>query len=82
MKTIATLAAAVLLSGCAPQIRYKTVNVPVITPCVATVPTKPARMTPCPPTATDAQCVQRAAIDIERLDAALDETINLLGACK
>lgn len=80
MKTI-LLASAICLAGCE-TVRYRTVEVPVRIACVATVPTKPARVTPCPENITDSQCVKRAAIDIERLDSALDQASELLQACK
>ncbi len=72
----------VLCAACTPQIRYRTVEVPVTVSCVAHVPAKPSRLTPCPPSVTDSQCVTRAAVDIERLDSALDQSLNLLEACK
>jgi hypothetical protein len=72
-----------LIVGCAtPQIKYRTVEVPIMVRCVADVPTKPERMTPCPDPINDAQCVKRAARDIERLDSALDQSINILKACQ
>lgn len=70
-----------LLTGCE-TVRYKTVEVPIRIACVATAPAKPARVTPCPDTITDSQCVKRAAIDIERLDSALDQANELLKACQ
>ena len=69
------------LAGCE-TVRYKTVEVPVRVACITTAPAKPARVTPCPESITDSQCVKRAAVDIERLDSALDQVSELLRACQ
>ena len=72
---------ALTLTACE-TVSYKTVEVPVRVACVATAPAKPARVTPCPESITDSQCVKRAAVDIERLDSALDQVNELLKACQ
>ena len=71
---------AVLSTGCS-YLPKQVVEVPVRVSCVAAVPAKPSRLTPCPPVITNSQCVKRAAIDIERLDSALDQSNELLKAC-
>lgn len=83
VKYLSSLGMAALLSGCAsPQIKYRNIEVPAAVSCVADVPKKPERYTPCPPTVPDSLCVIRAARDIERLDSALDQAIEQLKACK
>ena len=72
---------ALLLTGCE-TVRYKTVEVPVRISCVTSIAAKPARLTPCPESVTDSQCVKRSGIDIERLDSALDQSNELLKACQ
>jgi hypothetical protein len=77
------LATLIFLSGCAtPQIKYRTIEVPIVVSCVDEIPKKPERYTPCPESTNDEQCVKRAARDIERLDSALDQSIKILKACK
>lgn len=71
---------ALLLAGCE-LMPTRVVEVPVRVSCVAAVPAKPSRLTPCPPEITNSQCVKRAAIDIERLDSALDQSNEMLKAC-
>lgn len=68
------------LTGCS-YLPKQIVEVPVRISCVAAVPAKPSRLTPCPPEITNSQCVKRAAIDIERLDSALDQSNEMLKAC-
>ena len=68
------------LSGCE-LMPTRVVEVPVRISCVAAVPAKPSRLTPCPPEITNSQCIKRAAIDIERLDSALDQSNEMLKAC-
>jgi hypothetical protein len=68
------------LAGC-DLMPTRIVEVPVRVSCVAAVPAKPSRLTPCPPEITNSQCVKRAAIDIERLDSALDQSNEMLKAC-
>ncbi len=83
MKTIFPMLAIWLLVGCAtPQIKYRTIEVPIIVKCVDEIPKKPERYTPCPESTNDEQCIKRAGRDIERLDSALDQSINLLKACQ
>ena len=76
------IAACVLLAGCQTITRHETIQVPVRIACVASVPAKPSRVTPCPPEISDSQCVKRAAIDIERLDSAVDQLTELVKACQ
>ena len=71
---------AILSTGC-DLMPTRIVEVPVRVSCVAAVPAKPSRLTPCPPEITNSQCVKRAAIDIERLDSALDQSNEMLKAC-
>lgn len=73
---------ALTLAGCTQTVQYRTVQVPVRISCVAAVPAKPSRMTPCPKDITDSQCVKRAAIDIERLESAVDQLTQLVAACQ
>ena len=75
------LVLAVLLAGCetAP---IKTVELPVRISCVGTIAAKPSRMTPCPKDITNSQCVKRAALDIERLQSAVDQLTTDLEACR
>lgn len=68
------------LSGCE-LMPTRIVEVPVRVSCVAAVPATPSRLTPCPPEITNSQCVKRSAIDIERLDSALDQSNKMLKAC-
>jgi hypothetical protein len=83
MKTIFLASGIWLLAGCAtPQVKYRTLEVPIMVRCVSDVPAKPERMTPCAENVNDAQCVKRAARDIARLDSALDQSIELLKACQ
>ena len=72
---------AVLVTGCetAPT---RTVEVPVRQSCVGTIAAKPSRLTPCPKDITDSQCVKRAALDIERLQSAVDQLTSDLEACR
>lgn len=72
---------ALALAGCQTT-QYRTVQVPVRVSCVAGVPAKPPRLTPCPTDITDSQCVKRAAIDIERLQSAVDQLTQLVDACQ
>lgn len=76
----AVLLASLCLTGCS-YLPKQIVEVPVRVSCVAAVPAKPSRLTPCPPEITNSQCIKRAAIDIERLDSALDQSNELLKAC-
>jgi len=71
----------IALSGCAIQ-PAKIVQVPTVQSCVTGVPAKPSRLTPCPKAITDSQCVTRAALDIERLQSAVDQLTTDLEACK
>lgn len=72
---------AAFLTGCetAPT---RTVEVPVRQSCVTTIAAKPSRLTPCPKEITDSQCVKRAALDIERLQSAVDQLSADLEACR
>lgn len=71
----------IALSGCAAQ-PTRVVEVPVRVSCVTAVPAKPARLTPCPKEITNSQCILRAAVDIERLQSAVDQLTTDLEACR
>ena len=71
----------IALSGCAIQ-PAKIVQVPTVQSCVSGVPAKPSRLTPCAKDITDSQCVKRAALDIERLQSAVDQLTIDLEACR
>lgn len=81
MKT-AMLIPVLLLAGCQTMTRYQTVQVPVRVSCVSAVPQKPVKLTPCPTDITDSQCVKRAAIDIERMESAVDQLTEIVKACQ
>ena len=72
---------ALLLTGCetAP---IKSIELPVRVSCFGTIAAKPSRLTPCPKEITDSQCVKRAALDIERLQSAVDQLTLDLEACR
>ena len=80
MKTICLLSA-IWLAGCE-TVQYKTVEVPVRVACITSAPVNPARLTPCPETITDSQCVKRSGVDIERLQSAVDQLMAELEACR
>ena len=71
----------IALPGCAVQ-PARVVEVPVRQSCVGTIAAKPQRLTPCPKPITDSQCVKRAALDIERLQSAVDQLTVDLEACR
>lgn len=71
----------IVLAGCTAQ-PVRVAEVPVARSCVTSIPAKPARLTPCPPDITNSQCIKRAAIDIERLQSAVDQLTTDLEACK
>lgn len=73
---------ALTLAGCTQTVQHRTVQVPVRISCVAAVPAKPSRVTPCPKDIADSQCVKRAAVDIERLQSAVDTLTDLVEACQ
>jgi outer membrane murein-binding lipoprotein Lpp len=77
-----SLIGAIGLAGCATVPEVKTVNVPVRVSCVTAVPAKPTRLTPCPKDITNSQCIKRAAVDIERLQSAVDQLTTDLEACR
>ena len=81
MKTILLAATIWLLAGCE-TVQYKTVEVPIRVACITSVPEKPSRLTPCPESITDSQCVKRSAIDVERLQSAVDQLTLDLESCK
>jgi len=75
--------ALLVVAGCTPpQVEYLTKEVPVRVPCITIVPDKPIRLTPCPIVVTDEGCIQRAAIDIERLASAVDQLTTVVKACQ
>ena len=77
---VTAIMACAAVSACS-YLPKQIVEVPVRVSCVAIVPQKPSRLTPCPAEITNSQCIKRAAIDIERLDSALDQSNEMLKAC-
>lgn len=81
MKSILLASAIWFLAGCE-TVQYKTVEIPVRVACITSVPAKPMRLTPCAEAITDSQCVKRSAIDLERLQSAVDQLSADLEACR
>ena len=80
-RTCSILAVFLTLTGCE-TVQYKTVEVPIRVACITSVPAKPSRLTPCLESITDSQCVKRSAIDVERLQSAVDQLTSDLEACR
>lgn len=78
----AVLCALALLAGCDTMPSREPVKIAVTTSCVATIPEKPTRLTPCEKTVSAVQCFKNLEIDVETLDSAVDQLLRLLSACK
>lgn len=83
MRYVALLAAFALLSGCVGIGEVREVRIPIPTPCVSAIPSRPeSALDKLPPNATVYDAVQSLLVDRERIGNHVTTLEALLEACK